>query len=447
MSFAFDLLLAAVAVIGVSAMLIAYRRSRDPFHPLLIACPIAMFVYGGMPWALRGDETTTWFVSMEGLEKAQTVFVVLFAVFCMAVLAASGSARWRQDLPALQLSPAARRRLLAAGLALGAIGLVAWMALVASEGGLREIYDQPHGGDVLHPSGWVRETPRLTLVGILLTMAASRARMPRLLVLLMAAPQVVHAALGTRRGPLYVTAILLFVSAYMFQGRRPRLAASLAAGGVLGVMLLLLLANRLRVYVGSEEDVTLDVTDSIAFRANAGNDYLVAAGLVVAADRLDRFGWGLSYVEQLFLRPIPKEWLPEKWDIVQERTVTELEVASVLGWEPNPGWAPTLFAHLYTEFSWFSIAVCAILGWAYGWTWRRSVESPAVGWLALQVLMLVGLLHLITQGFWAMAVPFLMMFVPAWLALRWATNRPFRRGRVRVPAPAPGLPGAPVLGA
>jgi hypothetical protein len=149
-------------------------------------------------------------------------------------------------------------------------------------------------------------------------------------------------------------------------------------------------------------------------------------------------------VEQLFLRPIPKEWLPEKWDILEEGTVTELDVASVLGWEPNPGWAPTLFAHLYTEFHWLALAASALLGWAYGWTWRRSAQSPSVGWQALQVLMLVGLLHLITQGVWAMAVPFLMMFVPTWVALRWAVKQPFRRGRRPAPAGA-GLPEPPGL--
>jgi hypothetical protein len=224
----------------------------------------------------------------------------------------------------------------------------------------------------------------------------------------------------------------------VFQGRRPRVLASVAAGGALGLLLLLLLANRSHVYYGSDLGVTLDVTDSIAFRPNPGNDYLVAAGLVVAADRTGRFGWGLSYVEQLFLRPIPREFLPEKWDILQEQTVTELDVASTLGWEPPPGWAPTLFAHLYTEFGWLSVAVSALLGWVYGWTWRRSVESPTVGWQALQVLMLVGLLHLITQGVWAMAVPFLLMFVPTWAGMRWALDRPFRRSAG--PASAPVLP-------
>jgi hypothetical protein len=444
MSLTFDLLVAAVGVLGVAGMAAAYQRSRDPFHPLVVACPIAMFVYGYMPWALRDQRATTWFVSVEGLERAQLVFLCLLAMFVAGGLVASRSARWPAETGAPRLLGGARRRLLAAGLTVGAIGLVAWMALIVSEGGLRQVYDQPHGGDVLHPSGWVREMPRLTLVGILLTMAASRALAPRLLALAMAAPHIVHTALGTRRGPLYVTVILLVVSFYVFEGRRPRFVASLAAGGALGLLLLLLLANRSRVYYGSQQSVTLDVTDSIAFRPNSGNDYLVAAGLVVAADRTGRFGWGLSYVEQLFLRPIPREWLPEKWDILQEETVTELDVASTLGWEPPPGWAPTLFAHLYTEFGWFSLAVSALLGWVYGWTWRRSVESPAVGWQALQVLMLVGLLHLITQGFWAMAVPLMLMFVPAWLALRWALERPFWRLRAAAP-PLP--PGAPAHGA
>ena len=62
----------------------------------------------------------------------------------------------------------------------------------------------------------------------------------------------------------------------------------------------------------------------------------------------------------------------------------------------------------------------------------------------LQVLMLVGLLHLITQGVWAMAVPFLMMFVPTWAALRWAVRQPFRRRPLAGTAGA-GLAEAPVL--
>jgi len=55
------------------------------------------------------------------------------------------------------------------------------------------------------------------------------------------------------------------------------------------------------------------------------------------------------------------------------------------------------------------------------------VESPTLGWRVVQVLMMAGLLHLITQEPFAMAVPFLLTFVPAWLALRWAVGPVFHR--------------------
>lgn len=426
MSGTHELLVLATVAVGITAMALAYRRSRDPFHPLLLACPMALFIYAGMPWMLREHETLTWFVPPEGLERAQAIFLLLFAAFCAAALVASRDARWRPGTAAPELSPHAARRVLVSAIAMGTAGLMAWVVLIVGEGGLAQVYDQPHGGDVLHPSGWVRESTRLALVGTLLTLAASRAWWSVLIAFAFAAPHLVHALLGTRRGPAFVTAVFLLLGLYVFARRRPRLLASLAAGAALGLLLLFLLANRWRFYYGSETPITFDLTDSIAFYPNPGNEYVVAAGLVTAADRTETFGWGVSYAEQLFLRPIPKAVLPEKYDLLEEQTVGAADIGSTLGWTPWPGWVPTLFAHLYIEFGWLALAASALLGWAYGWAWRRSVESPRVGWLALQVVMTAGLLHLVAQGFWAMAVPFLLMFAPAWLALKLAIATPFR---------------------
>src|SRR6185295_11430587 len=76
---AFALLIAATAILGVVAMTVAYRRSHDSLHPLLIACPIALFVYAYMPFALLRDTTLTWYVGAQALVRAQAVFLVLFA--------------------------------------------------------------------------------------------------------------------------------------------------------------------------------------------------------------------------------------------------------------------------------------------------------------------------------------------------------------------------------
>mgnify|MGYP001195918555 FL=1 len=432
MSLAYDAMVAGTAAVGAAAMALAYARSRDPFHPLLLACPMAIFLYACMPLVLAQYDTLVWFVSPEELERAQTVFLVLLAAFCAGALAVSGRTRWSRGRAVVPLTGDARRRLGLAAAVFGAAGLAAWAVLITSGGGLQGVYDTPHGGDVLHPSGWVRESTRLALVGVLLTLAASQSPRAWLLALAFAAPQIVHAALGTRRGPAFVSAVMLVGSLYVFRGQRPRLAATLAGGGAVGVLLLFLLANRDRIYYGSEQPVIVDITDSMAFRPTTGNEYLTAAGFVTTADRTGRFGWGLSYVEQLFVRPIPRAVMPDKYDLIEEGTVTPTDMAAQLGWRPPPGWATTIFAHLYIEFAWLSVLASFLLGAAYAWVWRRSVEQPTVGWQSLYVLMCAGVLHLFAQDFWAMGVPLLLMFTPTWLALRWALDHPFR-GR---PSPA-----------
>jgi hypothetical protein len=431
LSAAYDVALAATAAVGLGTMAVAYRRTKDPLHPLMLACPMAVFLYAYVPWVLSGDERFSWFVGPDDLLYAQVVFLVLFAAFAAGALIASGNARFLAARPVLELGPHARGRLLAAAVALGAAGLVAWGALVVSEGGLAEIYDQPHGGDVLHPSGWVRESTRLALVGMVLTIAAARGRRGLLIALAFAAPHLVHAALGTRRGPAFVTAFLLVGGLLVLRGRRPPVWMTLAGGTAIGLALLFLLANRSRIYYGSERPLTGDLTDSIAFRPVPNNDHVVAAALVAAARHTGRYGWGVSYAEQLLLRPIPREMLPEKYDILEEDTVGPPEIAATLGWRPPPGWSPTLFAHLYIEFAWLSPLASFLLGWGYGRVWRQSTESGAVGWLVLHVLLCAGILHLVAQEFWAMAVPLLLMFTPAWAAMTWALDRPFRG-----PAPA-----------
>jgi hypothetical protein len=423
----YGLLIAGTGAVGLWAMSLAYRRSRDAFHPLMISCPIALFMYVVVPFALSRHEELDWYVSVGALEHAQAIFLVLFAAFCAGSLLASGRARFGLDTGPIVLSSAMRRRLLMAAVAMGVAGLLAWGLLMAAEGGLKEVYDEPHGGDVLHPSGWVRESTRLALVGIVLALAARRGRWSWLIALVFAVPHLVHAILGTRRGPLFVTGVLLLAGWYVFQGRRPRLLAGLVAGGTVGVLILFLLANRSRLYYGSQAPLTLDLSDSILFYPHVGNDYVVAAGLVATAARTDQYGWGVSYVEQLFLRPIPRAILPGKYELLGEKTVGPASIGAVLGWRPPPGWAPTLFAHLYIEFAWLSVLASALLGAALGWAWRRAVESPTLGWRTVQVLMTAGLLHLITQEFWAMAVPFLLMFLPTWLALRFAVGPVFSR--------------------
>jgi hypothetical protein len=222
----------------------------------------------------------------------------------------------------------------------------------------------------------------------------------------------------------------------LFAGRRPRLSVALAGGAVLGLGLLLLVANRQRIYYGSSKPLTFELSSTPALRADTANEYLVGSALVLTARGTARYGWGLSYVEELLLRPIPRALLPEKYEVLRPQTVDAGDIPALLGWVPAYGSATTLFAHLFIEFAWGGVAVSALLGALFGFAWRRAVESPSVGWLILHLLVLQGLLHLLAQDVWAMAVPFFLLFVPCWAALAWTLERPFRRLPAAAPAAA-----------
>lgn len=432
-------LMVATAAVGLFAMAVAYARSRDPFHPLLFACPIAVFLYVYVPVTLDGRGMLGFFLPLDELAGVQAVFLAMLAAFCGGALAASGRARFDPRRRPLRLSAAAAWRVTATGIVLGCAGVAVWLALTLSRGGIERVYFDAYGGGRLHPSGWVRESVNLSLVGAVLCLAAGAGRPASwrwLLAVALASPQIVHAALGTRRGPAYVCAVLLLVGPLLFAGRRPRLTLTVAGGIALGTILLLLVANRQRIYYGSSKPLTLDVTSTPVLRADTGNEYLVGSALVLAAKRGARYGWGVSYVEELLVRPIPAALLPEKYDLVRQQTVTGDDIGPLFGWVPAYGAATTLFAHLFIEFAFAGIGVSALIGALFGLAWRRAVESPSVGWLVLQLLMLQGLLHLLAQDVWAMAVPFFLLLVPCWVALAWTLERPFRRLPARAAVPA-----------
>lgn len=432
-------LLLATAAVGIVAMAVAYARSRDPFHPLLFACPIALFLYVYIPATLAGRGMLGSYLPLDAMPAVQAVYLAMLCAFCAGALAASGRARRDRAPRPLRLSSLAEQRLVAAAVALGCTGVAVWLGLMASQGGIRTVYAAAYGGERLHPSGWVRESVNLTLVGAVLCLAAGAGRRPAwrwLLAAAFAVPQVVHAALGARRSPAYVCAVLLLVGPWLFAGRRPRLTVTLAGGLALGTLLLLLVANRQRIYYGSTKPLTFELSSSPALRADTGNEYLVGSALVLAAQRGGRYGWGVSYAEELLLRPIPRAYLPQKYDLLRKQRVTSEDVIPLLGWVPAYGAAVTLFADLYIEFAWGGLLASAVLGALLGFVWRRAVESPSVGWLVLQLLTLQGLLHLLAQDVWAMGVPFILLFVPCWAALAWTLDRPFRRLPARAAAAA-----------
>jgi hypothetical protein len=102
--------------------------------------------------------------------------------------------------------------------------------------------------------------------------------------------------------------------------------------------------------------------------------------------------------------------------------------ADALGWVGAPGSAPGIIADLWVELSWLSIGAMALLGWSYGFVWRKAVLKGGP-WSSQYVLIAALSIYLVMQTMEAVIFRTIEMSVPCWLAWRWALKAPVSESR------------------
>jgi hypothetical protein len=265
---------------------------------------------------------------------------------------------------------------------------------------------------------------------LLLTLSNRSERFSIREMLLMAAfasPFLIHGIFGGRRGPTFVGIVGPAMVFYMARAKRPRLPTVLAAGGLLGVLLLALVSNRGSVYWGSDMEFQRSPTEYL--RPGAGNDFIYAVGLAIVMDETRDFSWGSSYLTMLFVRPIPRAIWPTKYEDAAaffDRPNLEgnlgIDVKAfryVLGWDAAVGAAPGVIGDMWREFAWGMPLALMVLGWFYGFAWRRAVWRQGA-WVPVYCLLASLSLYLVMQSLEAMLYRFLITVVPLVLALRVA---------------------------
>lgn len=422
----FEALVIVTAAIGIYSCHWAWKSSHDPFHPMLIAVPIAMFFNVWQPAALRLTNVLNDFLRPEHTLLLQTINALLLLAFCVGCRMGSGA--YRQDLntPPRPLPEQERVRLFASGMLLGILGTLIWTALVIKSGGLSAVYGTSYGGAGISDYGWLRDSWFLCFSGLILTAASARGG--RLtwahfaLMLFIVMPHAVHAFLGARRGPTFVTACVLGMSWYMFRGRRPPAVAAAVVGICIGLVMLLLVENRGSIYVGSEEYFEMPSQSRILSPTDdasvMGLEYIAGGAEALTAYETGKYGLGTEWPTVLFLRPIPKELLPDKYELLEYRGPRVDDVFSVMRWDVPPGHAVTFINEMFREFSWFGSLACYVAGWLIGRSWRRAVERKGIMSTSVYILVAQGLLHLMAQDVKAWVVPFLIMGMPTWLIIR-----------------------------
>ncbi len=424
------------ALVALGTMLLAYRHTRDSFHPLVIIAPMLAVLYGALPFKYYAILPN--YFTEDQILFVQFINFLGVTSFCVGCLLATRNAKKLiRASEAVNINAATRKRLVGAAIILGSIGLAAYLRTIFTVGGFGAAYGQAYGGG-WSDYGYVRDAIAWCVLAIILLLVAftNHPLKNNQLVLVigaccvLASPFIAQGFLGGRRGPTFLIASSIGLSWYMMRRQRPRLLVMITSGILLGTLLLFIVANRGSFYLGSDFQFEntpfsqLEVTDE-GSGAAVGNEFVYGSGVILHADISNRFFWGKRFFAILFVRPIPHQLWENKYEdmgvgeIATNVGLGEDELQYTLGWRGELGAAPGVIADVWVEVWWFCLPVLFLFGWMYGYVWKRAVMGGVLP--TMIYIMLASLsLFFIWQTFEALAGRFLFMAIPAWVVWKWA---------------------------
>lgn len=428
------LLVGTTGLVTLLALIVAYRRTRDSLHPLVLICPMFLALYVLLPLKLLNDDELSSFLTDSQLVFVQAVILCGVSSFYLGCLLAS----WKKETnppAAFQISTLVRRRMFVGALVLGALGLAGYLLGIFNVGGFWEAYGKAYGGG-LTESGYIREVPSLCIPAIVFILIARTGKrlspIDWLSVFVFALPFVIQGVLGARRAPTFHIAVSIGIGWYMMRNHRPSIPIVLTVGIGIGLLLLVLVTNRDSIFLGS--DWNLETSPLEYTKAGTGNEYVYGAGTIIHFSLTEDYYWGRRYFAVLFVRPIPKQLWPHKYSDVGIPQIEENlgsgveELSETVGWVGALGSAGGIVSDMWIEFWWPSMVVLFLIGWFYGHSWRMSRVKGKFA-TVIYVLMASLTLYLVFQTLEAMLYRFLFMIIPAWLVWQWVKAVP-RIGRV-----------------
>jgi hypothetical protein len=431
--------------LGIVFLAIAYFAYKDVFHPLIFFVPMSLLLYFYMPYKLAESGDLYTFVSEQQLEFVHPIVLATLAALYLGCVFGSRKPASVAPAPGWIAVPVLQR----GAFIVGGIGLTCWLYIVQSSGGIASVFGQSYGA-AWSDIGYIRDAVYLLIVAILLLMTPESFRhlgwKGKAAIVIFATPWVMQGLLGARRGPTFVITLAMAMSWYLARKRRPNLLLLGIGGVLLGGLMLFLVTNRGKIYLGSEElsEVSTDLSE-VSAGANAHNEYIFGSGCIVAAHQTDRFFWGKRYAAQFIVRPIPRQIWPNKYEdfgvpeLLQNAGVAGNGLEAVMGWGEIPGAAAGFVADLWVEFSWLAIPFAAFLGWLYGLFWRKATTEGGYWNIQFLIFMLLSV-YLITQSMEAVIFRLVLLSVPAWLVWRQAAKKGLEMEQQLAPQPLhPGM--------
>lgn len=425
----------ATIVLLALAWLYFWRRYRDPFYPAIILLPQLAFLYGYMPLELQLADPTQFkdFTGGDAVYRYQALAVLLILCLIGGIWSATRrlsrrTTRWQM----LELRSPDRVFLIA--VALGALGLAAWLTMILNVGGFAVAYGSAYGGG-WHSSGYIREFRFLGLIGALLIYMARTGKGVRpvdwAIIVLCITPTLTQGILGARRGPFFLAMILLAGGYIYFMRKRISLAVILAAGAAVGSIMLFLVANRGSIYLGADLGTELRAPTEFLLRWSS-NEYLIGGAVVKYTNTYGPF-YGMRELVWLIARIIPSAAWPTIYqdlpslfgvsvDLRLNGGVSQEGLTTIANWTPSVGSAEGFAGSLYLEFGILAPVIAFLIGRFFGGLWKAAKISLSAR--AIYLLSAALSVYLVMQALDPWLYRMMLYGVPAWLVLRTIRTRP-----------------------
>ena len=427
MSEGFLLFTATIWAVCLGTMLVALVRSRDPFHPALVIPAQLLFLYGFLPYDAVQSGIVAGYLSDEQATRVQWINMLGVVSLALGLLV---NTHREESTSYLLLAEGTRvqRGVLRSAKLFGLVGVLSFAYIIVTSGGIGEAYGRGYGGG-WHDSGYVRELFLMTVPGILWYLIATATRRFEVKdaawIGLFALPLLIHGILGARRGPMLVIAFTLAMGYFLSRRKRPPVVLVTIGGAVLGLGVLLLVANRSEIYVGSKLDLKADPL--FVFRAPEANEFIYGGAVILNAEHFDRYNWGGRYFAEVVIRPVPRAIWPSKYQDASEWLgLPDLEFNAgtgiegfrqSVGFAGGVGAAPGIVADTWAEFWWGCIPFLFLVGWMYSYFWKRARRTGGPWAISFVILMALSG-YLVTQTFEAMIFRFMFMAIPTWIIWR-----------------------------
>jgi hypothetical protein len=413
----------ATGLLCGGALLAAWQKYGDVFHPLILVCPMFAFMYVYMPKKLIDEGQLYTYVTAEQSEFTQVLVLLELTAFICGCFSGSSVAPRPHWFVPMHFD---QKRIQRGAYILGGLGFAAWFYAIGNSGGIANVFGQAKGigwSDI----GYIREAAYLMIVGLLLLFSPSgfepKKRIWQAAVVLFAFPYLIQGLLGAQRGPTFLVATTLGLSWYFARGKRPPFVLLLTGGALLGGLMLFLVANRGAIYIGSDQELKADVAEM--FKANEANEYIFGTGCITASRQTGRYFWGRRYLAQVLVRPIPRQIWPTKYadfgipEIEQNAGVAGAGLDTIMGWGEIPGAAAGMVADVWVELSWLAIPFLGVIGWGYGYAWRRAILQGGP-WITLYTIFCLLSVYFISQSGEAVIFRFVILSIPALYVWRLA---------------------------